>query len=644
MSTRLLTILFFLILATQTVSAQLCQGSLGDPIVNISFGAGPDPGPALSAAATGYQYVTNDCPNDGFYTLRGRSTNCFGGSWHNLNNDHTGNANGYFMLVNASIQPSAFYLDTVRGLCGNTTYEFAAWVVNMIKPESCQGTSNQPNLTFRIEKTDGSLLQTYNSNNIPPLASPLWKQYGFFFTTPISVSDVVLRIINNAPGGCGNDLGLDDITFRPCGPLLTSSITGSTTTTEDICVGTARNFSFACTVSGGFYSPTYQWQTSANGGAWTDISGANNVNLNYPFSAAVPAGTYAFRLAVAEAGNLGSPQCRIASKPVTVRVNTNPVTTTANNGPVCEGSQLQLDATGGSQYQWSGPNAYSGTGATQLIRNIQLNQAGKYYVLVNNDAGCTHLDSSLVNVIPGPTASVSFTRDVICSGDSIQLEGSGGGAYEWNPPTGLSATAIPDPKASPADSTRYRLVVTDANTCTDTAYTDIIVLTQPIADAGPDRAMLENDPITLSAQAIGNSISFSWVPSPNISNINSLNPQVNPPMDEWFILNVSSPAGCGTDRDSMLVKVYSQVFVPNTFTPNDDRINDNWNIPALSALKNFELIVFNRFGQKVFYLKNENRPWDGTFKGKEQPSGVYTFVIYSSRFINPMKGTVMIIR
>jgi len=156
--------------------------------------------------------------------------------------------------------------------------------------------------------------------------------------------------------------------------------------------------------------------------------------------------------------------------------------------------------------------------------------------------------------------------------------------------------------------------------------------------------MLENDPITLSAQAIGNSISFSWVPSPNISNINSLNPQVNPPLDEWFILNVSSPAGCGTDRDSMLVKVYSQVFVPNTFTPNDDRINDNWNIPALSALKNFELIVFNRFGQKVFYLKNENRPWDGTFKGKEQPSGVYTFVIYSSRFINPMKGTVMIIR
>ena len=121
MMTRLFTILILIILTTHTVSAQLCQGSLGDPIVNISFGAGPDPGPALSAAATGYQYVTNDCPNDGFYTLRGKSNNCFGGSWHNLNGDHTGNANGYFMLVNASIPPGALYLDTVRGLCGNTT-------------------------------------------------------------------------------------------------------------------------------------------------------------------------------------------------------------------------------------------------------------------------------------------------------------------------------------------------------------------------------------------------------------------------------------------------------------------------------------------------------------------------------------------
>src|SRR5262245_61123915 len=88
---------------------QLCTVSLGDPIVNITFGAGGNPGLPLAAAATGYQFVTNDCPNDGFYTIRNGTSTCFGNSWHTLNADHTGEANGYFMLVNASFTPGAFY-------------------------------------------------------------------------------------------------------------------------------------------------------------------------------------------------------------------------------------------------------------------------------------------------------------------------------------------------------------------------------------------------------------------------------------------------------------------------------------------------------------------------------------------------------
>ena len=151
------TVLFVLLLTEG--QAQLCQGSLGDPLVNITFGAGFNPGPSLAAAATGYQYVANDCPSDGFYTVRSNTTNCFGNSWHSIQSDHTGDGNGYFMLVNASIQPSAFYVDTVRGLCGNSTYEFAAWIVNVILTSSCNSNSNQPNLSFTIEKTDGTVLE-----------------------------------------------------------------------------------------------------------------------------------------------------------------------------------------------------------------------------------------------------------------------------------------------------------------------------------------------------------------------------------------------------------------------------------------------------------------------------------------------------
>jgi hypothetical protein len=134
------TILFFsflLLLAKVKLQAQTCQGSFGDPIVNNTFGVGSNPGPPLAAATTAYQYKNGDCPADGFYTVATSTNACFNNTWHTLTTDHTGNANGYFMLVNASIQPSAFFIDTVRGLCGNSTFEFSTWIVNMLKPTAC---------------------------------------------------------------------------------------------------------------------------------------------------------------------------------------------------------------------------------------------------------------------------------------------------------------------------------------------------------------------------------------------------------------------------------------------------------------------------------------------------------------------------
>src|SRR5215470_14157256 len=96
---------------------QLCQGSLGDPVVNITFGSGPGFGSPLSAATTFYSFIQTACPNDGFYTVIDQTSGCFGNTWHTLSKDHTGDANGHFMLVNASFQPGDFYVDTIRGLC-----------------------------------------------------------------------------------------------------------------------------------------------------------------------------------------------------------------------------------------------------------------------------------------------------------------------------------------------------------------------------------------------------------------------------------------------------------------------------------------------------------------------------------------------
>lgn len=633
-----------LLLITTVTRAQLCQGSLGDPIVNITFGSGANPGPPLTAAATTYQYVASDCPNDGFYTVRNRTDQCFGNSWYSIPADHTGDPNGYFMLVNASYQPGAFYLDTVRGLCGGTTYEFAAWIMNVILPSSCGSNSIQPDLTFRIEQTNGTILQTYNTGSIAPPSSINWKQYGFFFTTPAGVNDIVLRILNNAPGGCGNDIALDDITFRPCGPQLTPSITGLGSTTATLCEGSGGNFTFNCAVSGGFNNPVFQWQSRTNNGPWFDIALATQTTVSGFILPSAPVGAYQFRLLVAEAGNMGSPQCRIASQPITVNVVANPVTTAASNGPVCEKNTLVLTAGGGTQYTWTGPNGYSSTTNPAQLNNIQLNQAGKYYVLVKNDAGCSKLDSTIVVVNTAPVVTTGFTTANICKGDSIQLAASGGPSYNWVPATGLSGTTIANPKASPSFNTIYRVIVTNTAGCKDSAAISINVTDLPVVDAGPDQAMFRGRNLQLDGKGSGAGYVFSWSPAQYISDVNILNPVINPPSDIQYILTAVSVTGCKNVSDTMLVKVYRDLYIPNAFSPNGDGLNDTWNIPALSAMPGFELFVYNRYGTLIFQTKKQPVAWDGTYKGAACNIGVYTYVIKPADGKEPIMGTVMLIR
>jgi gliding motility-associated-like protein len=626
------------------LNAQLCQGSLGDPIVNITFGAGANPGAPLKAATTSYQYFSSDCPGDGFYTVRSNTTNCFGSTWHSLNNDHTGDPNGYFMLINASFQPSAFYLDTVRGLCGGTTYEFAAWVVNVLKTTACSPNAIQPNLTFTIESTAGDVLKSYNTNTINSQATPAWQQFGFFFTTPANASDIVLRIFNNAPGGCGNDLALDDITFRPCGPQLAAAITGHPSPSATICEGTARSFTFTCTVSAGYNSPSFQWQQSSDGMVWTDIPGATNTTLAQAFQATTPTGDYLYRLSAAEAGSMNSPQCRIVSKPLTIKIAADPVTMAGSNSPACENNTLVLSASGGSQYQWSGVNNFSATGSSVSVGNVKVMQSGKYYVEVTDVNGCKNIDSLTAIVNPAPVVLATFPSTTICEGEDVQLGSSGGNTYLWAPATGLSSDAIADPIASPVASTEYSVIASNQFNCRDTATVMVNVVEAPRADAGSDKWIIKGTSVQLTASASGQNVTYSWSPPVFISDPLSLQPVINPPRDTMYVLTVVSNDGCGTDIDTMQVFVYKDVYIPTAFSPNYDGLNDTWNIPALAAYPDFELTVFNRQGQIVFQNKKSLRPWDGSYKGMPQPLGMYVYVIDLKVGDKILKGSLMLVR
>ena len=118
--------------------------------MNITFGTGYVNPNSIPGFKTNYTYLNTVCPNDGQYTIASSSPSCFGNNWWALTEDHTPNdINGNMMIVNASYNPGDFCVDTVDGLCNAVTYEFAAWLLNlMIKPNSIL-----PNITFSIETT-----------------------------------------------------------------------------------------------------------------------------------------------------------------------------------------------------------------------------------------------------------------------------------------------------------------------------------------------------------------------------------------------------------------------------------------------------------------------------------------------------------
>lgn len=391
---------------------QICTGSLGDPVVWIDFGTGTGTHFGLVPQAS-YTYTPSSCPNDGFYSITNNSAGCFSGSWHSVSADHTGNGN--FMLVNASYQPGDFIHTTVTGLCPNTTYEFAAWVMNVLNNAS----GIQPNITFSIETLTGTLLNQFQTGDIPATSSPQWRQYGFFFTTSASVSSVVLRMTNNAPGGIGNDLALDDITFRPCGPLLTAGIQGQPERVE-VCVYNQQPYQFTAGISPGFTLPHFQWQVSTDTGAtWQDIPGANSQNYTRTLTTA---GEYHYRLTALENGNQGISSCRIASNVLVIYVAPRPVIHAGPDRVILSGNNAVLEATAADssqQFVWTPPDFLDNTASLRPVASPDRDIT--YTLTATTDYGCIASDQVMVRVIAGIFVPTAFTPNRDGKNDSWRI-------------------------------------------------------------------------------------------------------------------------------------------------------------------------------------------------------------------------------
>jgi gliding motility-associated-like protein len=625
------------------LKGQLCSGSLGNPVATIDFGAGSNPGAAISNVPVTYQYTNQDCPQEGFYAIRNSTFFCFSSDWLVVPFDHSPNdPNGYFLMVNALTGPSLIYTDTITALCPNNPVQVDAWVLNLLKPTSCSGNGINPNITFTVTDMSGNTLGQKNTGDLTEIDPVTWTSHSFLFTAPANGS-VIIKITSNAAGGCGNEFAIDDITFRPCGPSISTAFVNNAATQLIICETNQQNLQMLAFYNGTYANPVFQWQMSNTlGFSWNDIPGATATTYTKPTTAI---GEYWYRCVVTDASLAANTSCRFASNPLKIQIVSPPFAQATNYVYGCYGSTIYLFAAGGSYYEWWGPNGFYANVQGPAIPNVTFSATGEYIVKVTSTPGCFAYDTTTLTIYAAPVATLTPVSVSICEGDSVQFNAGGSLRYRWLPATGLSNDTIPNPFAKPMNDITYTVRVYNEYTCFDTASVNVIVWKKPKAFAGPDQYFRKGKPVQLNGNATGSNVSYSWSPPTYLDNPNYLKPKAKPPGTITYTLTVVSNNGCGVSTDDVKLEAIDKLFIPTGFTPNNDGLNDRWEIVTFEDYPGAIAEVYNRYGQLIYrgYGK-DYKPWDGTFVGKPCLPGVYVYLVNLHNGKPILKGTLNLIR
>lgn len=231
-----------------------------------------------------------------------------------------------------------------------------------------------------------------------------------------------------------------------------------------------------------------------------------------------------------------------------------PTPTLSPDVTICAGQSTTLTAGGGaSSYNWAPATGLNTTTGTTVIATPTITTT---YTVSYGGTGCgaTVQTENVTVTVNNPVANAG-TDQTICNAGSAQLNATGGGTYAWSPATGLSATNIANPTASPATNTTYTVTVTDANGCSDTD--DVIINVSGITvDAGTDATICNGSSTTLNAS--GTASTYVWSPVTGLSNPNILNPIATPTTTTTYTLTASS-TGCTPVTDQVTITVITMV-------------------------------------------------------------------------------------
>jgi gliding motility-associated-like protein len=257
---------------------------------------------------------------------------------------------------------------------------------------------------------------------------------------------------------------------------------------------------------------------------------------------------------------------------------------------------------------------------------------------VVTSSNCTESYTDTIRVHQTPHPSIA-TIGLLCTG-LIQFEGSlvspnpDSVTWAWNFGSGQGSTQQnPQVKADPGVYT-VSLKTSVPFGCSDTTSQTVTINPLPVIKGPHDVTTPVGIPVTLPFTYSSNVVNYVWTPTSFLDCSDCANPAASPIFNTEYTVSVRDANGC-VSTDSILVKTVCNglnYFLPNTFSPNGDGVNDVF-YPRGTNLYNIQsLRIFNRWGQMVFERKNfpansASDGWDGTFNGRPAPSDAYVYIV-----------------
>jgi len=321
----------------------------------------------------------------------------------------------------------------------------------------------------------------------------------------------------------------------------------------------------------------------------------------------------------------------------------------------CSGQQDgRIDAaveggTGDYNYDWS--NNQNRDSITNLT-------SGTYTLTVTDENDC--VITEMASIIEPSDINLAIARilDARCFGEAsgaVEIDVTGGSpAFEYSIDDGPFQDS---PILMDLAAETYAITVRDSRGCSDDIEATVREPEELVVELFSSTDVVDlgrSTDLETAIQPAFINVDYAWSPPALVSCENCPSPTVSPVLNTTFIVTVTDEADC-TATDSLFLRVdpNRDIFIPNAFSPGFDGINDEFNLyGGISAAEISEIRVFDRWGNLIYTasgvpLGNSGLGWDGQYKGRDVPSGVYAFyakVLFIDGAVVDYEGDVTVLR